>query len=159
MKAAQLMWRRETKELLLIVTTYEHKHEKKENEILLRLPIERQKRTDAKWGGVPTWINHAEQPQVKRVIFLGTVPSPPSGHLHKRLQLHFPPWHSFVWAKQSRGINIISGTIAVHVQIALTWLQTIIYLLFIFTVFFFFFGEFYFSKVFSPKPGSQIFLH
>lgn len=28
-KAAQLMWRRETKELLLIVTTYEHKHEKK----------------------------------------------------------------------------------------------------------------------------------
>lgn len=38
-KAAQLMWRRETKELLLIVTTYKHKHEKnKENEILLRLP-------------------------------------------------------------------------------------------------------------------------
>lgn len=82
-------------------------------------------------------------PRLKCVIFLGTVPSPPPGDLNRteRLQLHFHPSLSFVRAKQSRGIKIISGTITVYVQIVLTLLQI---LLISFSFLFFFFWELYF---------------
>lgn len=125
-------------------------------EIVLRL-LDRQtdiyrQRVAQNEGEYPHGLITRCSPRLKCVIFL--VPSPPPGDLHstERLRLHFPPSLSFVRAEQSRGIQIISGTITVPVQIALTLSQMLrIYFSFSLFSFLFFSGELY-SPPQSPLP-------